>query len=581
VAIVQISRITARKGLQVDLPQPLAGAELGWAVDDRRLFIGNGTLEDGAPAVGNTEILTEYSDILGFADQYTYKGDAAGYTVQTGATSGTPVSQSIQSRLDSYAVVTDFGAIGDGSTDDTAAINRALFQLYCVQNNTQVRRSLFFPAGTYIVTDTIVIPSFARMYGEGANSSIISFNVQNWAANTAYAQGVLVYYVAGNAYYRSIASVPVGLAGNPSGLPLYWAVESLPGYIAQTADAQGNTGVNILVAPQNIEVTGMAFQTNQLNTGILIEKAKNCSFNNVDVFGPLTTADLTVSTDNTKALDWSSTTSLPCTQIVFDNCRFSGFTYGINTAQQIDGAVISNGQFDTMYQGVILGGVSPVNGGATGVRVVHNLFDDIYEEGVYINGVSLNATGYNIFYDVGNHFNGTTSPASAVITIDAINNISIGDMFQRTAAYSGTYSRIKIYNTTTTTIPASIGIDSAAQLQMGSFIRQTGQQATITAGATNTTLFTVNSTFIKAFKMDYTVIVETSARTGTMTIANDADDSAGDGLSYTDDFVENSTTGVTLNVTDVGGTVTVSYASDAGRSAGVIYYSLTHLGRSY
>ena len=580
-AIVQISRITARKGLQVDLPQPLAGAELGWAVDDRRLFIGNGTLEDGAPAVGNTEILTEYSDILGFADQYTYKGDAAGYTVQTGATTGTPVAQSIQSRLDSYAVVTDFGAVGDGFTDDTDAINRALFQLYCVQNNTQIRRSLFFPAGTYIVTDTIVIPSFARMYGEGANSSIISFNVQNWVANTAYAEGVLVYYVANTTYYRSIAPVPVGLAGVPSGLPLYWTAENLPDYIAQTADAQGNTGVNILTAPQNIEVTGMAFQTNQLNTGILVEKAKNCSFNNVDVFGPLTTVDLTVAIDDTRAVDWSSTSSLPCTQIVFDNCRFSGFTYGINTAQQIDGAVISNGQFDTMYQGVVLGGVTPVNGGATGVRVVHNLFDSIYEEGIYINGVSLNASGYNIFYDVGNHFNGTTSPATAVITIDAINNISIGDMFQRTAAYSGTYPRIKIYNSAAQTVPASIGIDSAAQIQMGSFIRQTGQQATITAGATNTTLFTVSTTFIKAFKMDYTVIVETSARTGTMTIANDADDSAGDGLSYTDDYVENSTTGVTLNVTDVGGTVTVSYASDAGRAAGVIYYSLTHLGRSY
>ena len=580
-AIVQISRITARKGLQVDLPQPLAGAELGWAVDDRRLFIGNGTLEEGAPAVGNTEILTEYSDILGFADQYTYKGDAAGYTVQTGATSGTPVSQSIQSRLDSYAVITDFGAVGDGSTDDTAAINRALAQLYTVQNNTQVRRSLFFPAGTYIVTDTIVIPSFARMYGEGANSSIISFNVQNWAANTAYAQGVLVYYTTNGLYYRSIVPVPVGLAGFPSGLPLYWTPESLPSYIAQTADAQGNTGVDILLAPQNIEVTGMAFQTNQLNTGILIEKSKNCSFSNVDVFGPLTTADLTVSTDNTKAIDWSSTSSLPCTQIVFDNCRFSGFTYGINTAQQINGAVISNGQFDIMYQGVVLGGVTPVNGGATGVRVVHNLFDDIYEEGIFINGVSLNASGYNIFYDVGNHFNGTTSPSSAVITIDAINNISIGDMFQRTTAYTTVAPRIKIFTTATTSIPASIGIDSAAQVQMGSFIRETGQQATITAGATNTTLFTVSTTFIKAFKMDYTIIVETSARTGTMTIANDADDSAGDGLSYTDDYVENSTTGVTLNVTDVGGTVTVSYASDAGRAAGVIYYSLTHLGRSY
>ena len=63
-AIVQISRITNRKGLLEDLPQPLAGAELGWAIDERRLFIGNGELADGAPVVGNTEILTEFSNIL-------------------------------------------------------------------------------------------------------------------------------------------------------------------------------------------------------------------------------------------------------------------------------------------------------------------------------------------------------------------------------------------------------------------------------------------------------------------------------------------------------------------------------------
>ena len=62
-AIVQISQITNRKGLQENLPQ-LAGAELGWSIDSRRLFIGNGTLQEGAPEIGNTEILTEFSDIL-------------------------------------------------------------------------------------------------------------------------------------------------------------------------------------------------------------------------------------------------------------------------------------------------------------------------------------------------------------------------------------------------------------------------------------------------------------------------------------------------------------------------------------
>jgi len=583
VAIVQISRITARKGLQEDLPQPLAGAELGWAVDDRRLFIGNGALEDGAPVVGNTEILTEFSDILSFAGQYTYKGEAAGYAVQTGATTGSPVSQSVQSRLDSYAVVTDFGAVGDGSTDDTDAINRALYQLYCVQNNTQIRRSLFFPAGTYIVTDTIKIPTYAKLYGEGAESSIISFSVQNWAANTAYAENVLVYYVPTTTYYRAIAPVPA--TGIVISNALYWAAESLPSYVVQTADSLQQTGVNIATngatPPKNIEVSAMAIVTDQQHDALLIENAQHCFFNSVDIIGPLLTADLTTAVDNTVAIDWSSTASLPCQHVNFDNCRFSGFTYCINTAQQINGAVISNSQLDTLYQGVILGGASPVNGGATGVKMMHNIFDDIYSEGILINNVSLNASGYNIFYDVANHFNGIASPAAAVIAIDAINNISVGDMFQRTTTYSGTYPRIKIFNAVTQTIPASIGVDSAAQIQMGSFVRETGTQAALSAGASAATLFTLSTAQIKAFKMDYTITVETSARTGTLTVVNDADDSAGDGLSYVDDYVQNSDTDIVLQVTDVGTTITVKYSSSASRAAGVIYYSLTHLGRSY
>jgi hypothetical protein len=583
VAIVQISRITARKGLQEDLPQPLAGAELGWAVDDRRLFIGNGTLEEGAPIVGNTEVLTEFSDILSFAGQYTYKGEAAGYTVQTGATPSSPISQSIQSRLDSYAVATDFGILGDGATDDTAAINRALFQIFCVQTNTAIRRSLFFPAGTYIVTDTIKIPPYARLYGEGANSSIIKFLVQNWAANTAYVESTLVYYVPTSTYYRSIAPVPA--TGIVISNALYWAAESLPSYVVQTADSLQQTGVNIATngaaPPQNIEMSGMAITTDQIHNGLLIENAQQCSFSNMDFTGPLTEADLTTSVDGTVAVDWFSTASLPCKQVNFDNCKFSGFTYSMNTEQQIQGCVVSNGQFDTLYQGAILGGASPSNGGPTGVKFIGNVFDNIYEEGILINDVSLNATGYNVFYDVGNHFNGSSSPSSAVITIDAINNISVGDMFQRTTAFSGTYPRIKIFNAATQTVPASIGIDSAAQIQMGSFVRETGTQATLSAGATATTLFTVSSVQIKAFQMEYTITRETSVRTGTITVVNDADDSAGDGLSYTDDFVQNSDPDVILEVTDVGSTMSVKYTTNAARAAGRIYYSLTHLGRSY
>jgi hypothetical protein len=61
-AVIQISKIQVRRGLQENLPQ-LGSGEMGWSIDERRLFIGNGTLSEGAPEIGNTEILTIYSPI--------------------------------------------------------------------------------------------------------------------------------------------------------------------------------------------------------------------------------------------------------------------------------------------------------------------------------------------------------------------------------------------------------------------------------------------------------------------------------------------------------------------------------------
>ena len=73
-AVTQISRIQHRRGLDQDLPQ-LAGAELGWSVDTRRLYIGNGTIDEGAPAQGITEVLTQYTDLAALIGSYTFKGN--------------------------------------------------------------------------------------------------------------------------------------------------------------------------------------------------------------------------------------------------------------------------------------------------------------------------------------------------------------------------------------------------------------------------------------------------------------------------------------------------------------------------
>ena len=591
-AIVQISRITQRKGLASDLPQPLAGAELGWAVDERKLFIGNGTLEDGAPVIGNTEVLTEFSDILGFATSYIYRGEAAGYTAQTGATLGTPVAQSIQSRLDSYAVITDFGPVGDGITDVTSDINRALYQIYCREVNPAIRRSLFFPAGVYIITDTLDIPPYAKLYGEGAESTIIYFNVQNWTSAISYAASVLVYNVSTGFYYRSNFIVPVGKNigdNNPDGDP-YWTQETLPDYIFRTADSlqqiDANIETNGALPPGNVEISGMKFVTNRTNSAGLIQNASMCLFDAVSFEGSLGEVDLTTAGAGAKAIDWASTSSSISSNVTFNNCKFSKFTYATNTDQQIKGVTFSNSEFTTLYQGILLGGVTPVDGGATGVRVVQNTFDNVYKEGIVIENVSLNCSAYNTFYDVGNHFQGSGTPETAIISLDGDNNVSVGDMFERTTANSGDlHPRIALNNRNNmamsmnarglTFYQAGTAVDTFSNtLDLGTYQRTAGIEDTLVNNTTND-LVVVSQTGlapIYSFRIDYTVIRGTAHRTGTIVA------SSGVGFSYTDDFTENSTTGVTLTLVDNTGDVTVSYTTTSTGTNGSIKYSITNLG---
>jgi len=365
-AIVQISQIANRKGLAVDLPQ-LVGGELGWSVDTRQLWIGNGTLEEGAPVVGNTEILTQFSDILGFANTYTYKGQAAGYTVQTGNTAGTPVTNSLQSWLDQWASVLDFGAVGDGVTDDTAAINRALYQLYCRESNPQIRRSLFFPAGVYRVTGSINIPPYATLYGEGNNNSLIVMDA------------------------------------------------GVSAYVAQTADSLQQTGVNIgdggQTPPQSITITNMGFKhLDPTGSIFLVQDANNVTFQGVGFRGTSTTANLVSDTNGSIGVSFASTNALICENVTFSNCVFSGLVWASYSDQQIKGITFSESNLNTLYTGFEFGTGTLSNGGPTGVRIVGNVFDNIYSQGLMIGAISLNASGYNIFYDVGNYFQGVSSP---------------------------------------------------------------------------------------------------------------------------------------------------------------------------
>ena len=221
---------------------------------------------------------------------------------------------------------------------------------------------------------------------------------------------------------------------------------------------------------------------------------------------------------------------------------------------------------------IVLGAGTVVDGGPTGFDISGNDFDTIYAEGIIFGNVILNVSSQNVFYDVGNYFGGTIQPSTTVFDIQNYNNVSIGDMFQRTAVYATVHPRIQLNDT------ASIAMTNAEKIQMGSFTRLTGQKDTLLDDtASPTTIFSVDCSVIKAFTVSYTIVRSTAYRTGTLTVVSSSTDSTGD-LEYTDDFVENSDTGITLSLSESLDDVNVLYTSTSTGSDATITYSVTHLG---
>jgi polygalacturonase len=312
-AVTQISRIQHRRGLQQDLPQ-LSSAELGWSIDTRKLYIGNGTLEEGAPTVGITEILTEKSlaNLTSFLGTYSFLGESAGFTAQTGTSFLNPTVRSFQTKLDDIVNIRDFGAVGDGLVDDTAAINRALTQIYKTGvNETQplTRRTIHFPGGNYLVTDTLNIPPYATLVGAGIESTFIT----------------------GNFTGKTIANI-----------------------VDSKFQSGALIGTSSAVLPRNIDIRNIQFRN--LNTGATtalfnVDSSNDVRFVETGFFS---------NTPNTANLVHILSTTSSTTGVTFDNCYFSGGGNGIAViGNSVSTLQVYNSEFNNIANvGIDLGQIS-------------------------------------------------------------------------------------------------------------------------------------------------------------------------------------------------------------------------------
>lgn len=372
-AITSISRMQQRRGLRADLPISLAEGEFGWCLDTRELFIGN------SPGYGgNSEILTEWSNN---PELIKTRFRTANTVIQSSTV------RQLGAKLNDIASVKDFGAIGDGVSDDSIPINAAIAEMLgnvsvASAEDYALRVAIRIPAGVYKISSPILLYPYLTLIGDGSDKTLI-------------------------------------IADGDSSISA----------MMQTADSLGQTAANIglggAILPTKISVSGMTVSTNgRIIDALHLDRYQNIFFQDVKVLGGYTFGDGTTNPHSGVTLR-SYGNSIPTFGATFSSCEFSNFTYAAYIDDPVSYTGFTGSIFHDLYNGLNLGEVS-TSAGPSYTAVSSSRFEDIESHGIVLRSANPGVTSIsNSFKNTGSSLSLTSIFWSGASSI----NSSIGDVF--------------------------------------------------------------------------------------------------------------------------------------------------------
>jgi len=398
VAVVSISRIQIRRGQKnsgTGLPQ-LASGELGWAIDTRELFIGNGAVSEGAPQVGNTKLLTEHDNLFQFADTYSYDLDSE--IVQTGTSPTAPIQRTLQNRLDDRVSVRAFGCNGDG-TVCTTELQRAIDQLYintATKGNPSSRVVLHLEAGEYVIDDTIYLPPYASLVGAGKDKTII----------------------------KQTVAVPVFKTVNETSTPGNPADDSVSTFINQA---------------QNIEIDGLTIDVTEAQGNYPVINLQSCRdsvFKNIKILGSYSLSEPTIDNFTIGIQLNALSTAVTSSGNFFENITVQDIGYAIDSKYDIKDNQFVSCVFDTVGFGIVFGnnislGLPGQITGPSFNKIDSCVFRSVSRHAIWINAGQYNHSTNNKYFNVGNEDGTSANATHSVIYFNDEYNHSSDDYFQR------------------------------------------------------------------------------------------------------------------------------------------------------
>lgn len=392
-AVIQISKIQQRRGKEQEtgIPQ-LSSAELAWAVDTQKLYIGNGAVAEGAPYVGNTRILTEVDNLFELASDYQYKKDDG--NIQTGLVANYPTLLTLQEKLDEIVTSLEYGIVPDGS-DQADKLQNAIDNLFLnpsTKYTTESRVTLNILPGTYEISKTIYIPSYCSIVGAGTDKTVFNFTGQSTPA------------------FRFI---------NDSSTS---TVRSVLGSTTHT-----NQPKNCLMSGFTLNVEGSAA------TGFKLDAVRDSIFQNIKITGIYEEPG----SNDSVAFDMYALSSIVTTESnLFQNITIDSMKYGVFSKYDIRNNSFNKCEFNNMFHGINFGfgadlASSGEEHGPRENQISNCRFVNIDRYGIIITNGHSNSSSSNNFENVGNEGGGNTNNQTSIIYFISHGNTSNQDTFDR------------------------------------------------------------------------------------------------------------------------------------------------------